>query len=58
MSDFEQKARELQGRVESTVDKYGEQASGTVRPFMKKHGVKIAIGFAVLGVLLFLTLGV
>jgi hypothetical protein len=58
MSDFEQKARELQGRVESTVDKYGDKASGTVRPFMKKHGLKIAIGFAVLGVLLFLTLGV
>jgi hypothetical protein len=58
MSDFEQKARELQGRVESTVDKYGDKASGTVRPFMKKHGVKIAIAIAGIGVVLFVFVGV
>jgi hypothetical protein len=56
--DIEDRFRSAAAKVEAEADKYGDKASGTVRPFMKKHGVKIAIGFAALGVLLFLTLGV
>jgi len=50
--------RKAEGKVEAAVDKYGAKADEKVTPFMRKHGVKIAIGVAAIGVLLLLTVGV
>ncbi|HEX2113148.1 MAG TPA: hypothetical protein VHM01_01975 [Alphaproteobacteria bacterium] len=47
--------RKAEGKLEA-VDEYGADADAKVRGLMRKHGVKIAVGIAVVGGLLLLGL--